>query len=121
MQAIDTDRTVEDLFDEKGISTDRLNDPDPPEAPDPDDIPGKNSVDLTREFGEGELRREGDCYVLKGATKNGYRIGTVVDTVKFEFIDMSPDSEQAVNYLDVTGLEFKLNDGRLDLRRPPEQ
>lgn len=85
----------------------------------PDDIRGKDTHHGT--FGEGTLELHNDRYVLQGASDTGYRIGAVVTTVIFEGTDISPNTDLAPEQLDVTGYDYRLHDGELALRRPPER
>lgn len=95
-----------------GIEADRIDERD---APEPDDFPGRE--DGAGTFGEGEIRVERGRMVVEGASTDGWRIGTVVDTVIFEGEDISPGSGRAPEVLDVEGYDYRLGEGELHLRR----
>lgn len=64
------------------------------------------------EFVEGELLRRGREYELRATRTDGVRFGALVSRVIFEGYDISP------NIMDVSGLEFRVSEDQLDLRRP---
>lgn len=111
-QTQSSEQTLTDI----GIQPDRLTDPDN-DPPTKDDIPGQTTDAAT--FAEGEMRLHTDRYVVKGASYDGLRIGTVVTRVIFEGYDISPDTDWAPDYLDLADYDYRVGDDELHLRRPP--
>lgn len=69
-------------------------------------------------FAEGTIELRGEHYVLDGTRTDGRRYGSMITEMIFEGEDYSPRTKNQLNRLDVSGLEFRLSEFRLDLRRP---
>jgi hypothetical protein len=105
----------DELADELGLDVDVVNKRDPARAT---DYRGREMGSGT--FAEGTIHREGGRFVLTGSTERGVRIGTAVDVVVFEETSLADKWPPSLEF-NVAGLEFRLADDILNLRRPPSE
>lgn len=78
-------------------------------------IPGKSRG--AGKFAEGSATLHESYYLVDGTRRDGARFGSKVTEVIFEGEDISPGTPNQINYFDLSGLEFRLSEQRLDLRR----
>lgn len=81
-------------------------------------IPGRSSGVGT--FAEGYLRIHGGKYKLRATRTDGVRFGSWLTNVRIEGEDISPGSQNQVGYMNLDGLDFRLSNSQLDLRRPDD-
>lgn len=79
-------------------------------------IPGKSQGAGT--FVEGTIELRGEQYLLDATRTDGVRYGTRLTELIIEGEVFSPGTPNQINSMELAGLEFRLSDRRLDLRRP---